>query len=147
MSIIDTLRAHVVVARKTHDASKVTLLSTLLAEIVNKGKSDGNRETTDAEATKIISRFVTNAKDTLAAQRQRGQLDALSQIEREISTYESYLPPPIQPLSDAELQARIAAIVGEGATSIREVMAALQQHCAGAYDGKVASSIAKTALG
>lgn len=63
-----------------------TILTTLLGEISIVGKNDGNRETTDDEAVKIIQKFIKGVDDNK-------QYRKLSDDElMELSLYKAYIP-------------------------------------------------------
>jgi len=149
MTVIEQIRADQIAARKAKDVVKVTLLSTLLGEIVMVGKNNGNRETTDAEAISVIKKFKKNIQDTILCITPSNNVAAFEKITElldEEKLYDSYLP---QQLSEQELKQNIALflLADENCTyTIKDVMFYLKENYAGLYDGKTASKLANELL-
>lgn len=154
MLIIDALRDDQLQARKTRqthaDDVRASLLTTLLSEVVAVGKNQGNRVTTDEEALKVLTKFLTGARET-AKQLQATGRSAADSLQ-ECAILETYLAryAPKQ-LSDEALEAAVRAVVQDlGAASLKNmgrVMARLKELHAGAYDGAKASAVCKRVLG
>lgn len=100
----------------------------LIAEIEKVGKNDGNRETTNDEAIKVLQKMVKN-------------LTGVPGSEGEIAFIEDYLP---QQVSEEELREFIVTL---NAGNIGAVMGAVKKHYGATADMKVASKIAKEVLG
>jgi uncharacterized protein YqeY len=118
-------------ARKTKNKEELTILTTLLSEIEAFGKTNGNRDTTEDEAIKIIQKFKKNAEETM-------KLSGNKNIKKEISIYDRYLPTL---MTTDELK---VIITNSKLTNIGEIMKYLNQNYKGKFDGKEASIIAKT---
>jgi hypothetical protein len=126
------------------------ILTTLIGEISIVGKNDGNRETTDIEAEKVITKFLKGAKeiDKLLQDKVKktGENlgDKLLQISSEIELYESFLP---KQLSEDDLRINIQNYIClNDFTSIKDmgaIMNMLKRFLPGQYDGKMASRIIK----
>ncbi len=140
MSLMKTLKADQLAARKIKDSFKATILTTLIGEAAMIGKNDGNRVTADAEVMKVIAKFVKGINETIKV-RDSGELHA----EKEI--LESYLPPQ---MNDEELKITISHIIYDlDATSMKDmgrVMGVLSGAHGGQYDGKVASGMVRELL-
>ena len=109
-------------------------MTTLLGEATAIGKNAGNRETTDDEVVSVIKKFIKNINETVTALVSRNE-DASTYIaEREI--LERYLP---KQLNEAELF-KLAA----SQESMPAFMKFLKENYAGQYDGKLASTVAKS---
>lgn len=147
MSILTTIKAESLKARKERNAPKAALLSTLLGEVQMIGKNNGNRESTDGETIAVIKKMLNNTTETvnlLLNSTDTGQLEALRE---ELNVLGSFLP---KQLSSAELTIAIGqAIAQTGATSIKEmgkVMKVLKEHHEGLFDGTEASKQIKEKL-
>lgn len=147
--LMTKLRADALTARKNRDEVASGLLTALVGEAAMVGKNNGNRETTDEEALKVIKKFLDNATETLGLldKKAAGDASALaaprSQAEREIVILSAYMPAQ---MTEAELRAEIASFKAANAgTNIGAVMKHLQTNFGGTYDGKLASQIAKEA--
>lgn len=101
----------------------------LIAEIEKVGKNDGNRETTNDEAIKVLQKMVKNLTGVPGVS------------EAEIAFIEEYLP---QQVSEEELREFIVTL---NAGNIGAVMGAVKKHYGATADMKVASKIAKEVLG
>jgi len=132
MTLMEQIKAEQIAARKagTADAS---LLTTLLGEAAMVGKNAG-RETTDQEAVAVVKKFVKNIDETIAALTSRNQDAIAFFVERRV--LEQFLP--VQMTEQAILD------VAKQFSSMPEFMKFMKENYAGQYDGKVASTIAKT---
>lgn len=142
--LMDQIRAAQLEARKTRNATKAGLLTTLIGEAAAIGKNDGNRETSDSEVVAVIKKFIKNIDLTLEAMRGR-QLDAaVMTAEKEI--LEKFLP---SQLSEDQLKAIVVALKKEydaGPKDMGKILGTLKMRHGGQYDGKMASDITKTVL-
>ena len=155
--MIETIKNDLTTARKeTFDKSlpemqkeklkqKVALLNTLYSDIVMFGKNNGNRETTEGEAVKIIKKFAVGVEETIKLCEKSGRDSSQAKFELEVLNV--YLP---KQLSESELTAIITKIVDEQEDktkkSMGKVMASLKEKYDGQYDGKLASTIVKNML-
>lgn len=143
MSLMDTIRAAQVNARKAKDSATATLLTTLLGEAGSIGKNDGNRETTDAEAIAVIRKFIKNNEETagyLSIEEQKAPYVLENQL------LGTFLPTQ---LSDAELKSVIIKLKEElnaGPKDMGKIMARLKVEHDGTYDGRLASTLVKEVL-
>jgi uncharacterized protein len=134
MSLLEQIKNNQIAARKLGDKTAASLLTTLLGEASAIGKNAGNRETTDDEVVSVIKKFIKNINETVTALVSRNE-DASTYIaEREI--LERYLP---QQLNEAQLF-KLAA----SQESMPAFMKFLKENYAGQYDGKLASTVAKS---
>lgn len=146
MTLLTTLRADQLTARKSKDTVKASLLTTLIGEAAMVGKNDGNRESTDSEVTAVIKKFVKNARETLNA---LGGVEGgiAMQYNAELAILETYLP---KQLSEDELKTIVGNLKSE--LNVQDVkgkgliMKALKERHDGQYDGKLAAQVVDTAL-
>lgn len=131
MSLLQQIKKDQLQARKSKEALKVKLLTTLLAEAAKPGLDDGKRESTDAEVIGVIKKFIKNANETLKHCEDQ-------EVVFELSILETYLP---QQLDEDSLRSIIAA--NDDLTNVGQIMKFLKDNYNGLYDGKLASTIAK----
>lgn len=139
MSLLDTIKADALTARKGRQHKTANALTTLLGELETAAKNTGH-PSTDAEVVAAIKKTIKNLDETLkivAGKNDDRELDLL--YERHI--FEKYLP---QQLGEQELTAAIENIIaaGDGRT-VGDVMKALKASFSGQYDGALASKLVK----
>lgn len=132
MSLMVEIKEKQINARKI-GAKEASLLTTLLGEASMVGKN-ANRETTDAEVVAVVKKFIKNIDETISALTSHNQ-DASAYLT-EKSVLEQFLP-----LQLTELALKHIA---EKHKSMPEFMKFLKENHTGQYDGKLASSVAKT---
>lgn len=133
MSLINQIKTQQLEARKNSSES-ASLLTTLLSEAVNIGKNNGNRETTDAEVVAVVKKFIKNIDETVNALTARNQ-DA-TKFLNEKAVLETFLP---NQLTEIELTE-----IAKTKNSMPDFMKFLKENHNGQYDGKLASTVAKT---
>lgn len=157
MSLLTTIKASSLQARKEKNTVVSSLLTTLISEAAAIGKNNGNRETTDTEVIIIIKKFINNANETknfvhTAAQNAREPLNGpdhqqLDALTKEIEILNSFLPTQ---LTQEQLNHVIIELISStGAMSIKDmgkVMKALKEKHEGTYDGAQASTLIKQNL-
>jgi len=145
MNVIEKLKQDQLQARKEKNKFLSGILTTLIGEIISVGKNNGNRETTNDEAVKVIEKFKKNAEQTCTLMADSGadSKEMESYIE-EISIYNSYLP---KQMNTEELTSLIKDIIDhDSQINMGKIMKFLKSQYAGQYDGKEASQIAKKLL-
>lgn len=133
MSLIQQIKDQQIEARKTGHVH-AALLTTLLSEAVNVGKNDGNRETTDTEVIAVVKKFIKNLDETITACTSRGK--DTEPFVQEKQKLETFLP---QQLGEQELMA-----IAKTRSGMPDFMKYLKETHAGQYDGKLASTVAKS---
>lgn len=146
MSLIQTIKADQVQARKQKLAAVASLLTTLIGEAEMIGKNAGSREVTDAEVIAMTQKFVKNISETITILGDNDPRTLVLIGERCI--LEKYLP---KQLSEAELRVAIQDIIGGIITASQKpnmgsLMKVLKERFEGQYDGKMASMITKEEL-
>lgn len=129
-------------ARKARDAVKAGVLTTAIAQVKAIAIDDGHRAPNDADVLKVVRQFLKSCEENLALAAQ-GKMDITraEQFRTEKEVLLSYLP---QQMSADEIK---AAVKKSGATNIGEAMKYLKANHDGQYDGKLASSVIKEAIG
>lgn len=133
MSLMEDIKVRQVAARKA-GAPEALLYTTLLGEAGAIGKNAGNRETTDQEVVAVVKKFIKNLDETINALTARGQPAGEYEFEREV--LEQFLP---MQLSETALR-ELAACQKD----MPSFMKHLKENFAGKYDGKLASTVAKS---
>ena len=146
MTLLEKIKQDNIAARKAKNTVKFALLTTLVSEISNIGKNDGNRETTEPESIAVVKKFIKGVDETLKALEFSSNSRVLVAIE-EKKILESYLPTQ---LSEIELTAVVDQIISTLADrspkQMGVVMKRLKEMHDGRYDGKIASGIIKSRL-
>lgn len=129
---MEQIKAKQIAARKAGSAD-ASLLTTLLGEAAMVGKNAG-RETTDQEVVAVVKKFVKNIDETIAALTSRNQDASAFLAERGV--LEQFLPLQLTELALQHMAKEFA--------SMPEFMKHLKENYAGQYDGKLASTVAKS---
>jgi uncharacterized protein YqeY len=102
----------------------------------------------DEEILALLQKLVKSRQESAEIYEKAGRMDLATQEREEIAIIQGFLP---QPLNAAEVDAAIAAAIGEtGAASIKDmgkVVAALKSKYAGQIDFAKASGLVKAKLG
>lgn len=136
-------------ARKSKDKVTAGILTALIGEVSIVGKNDGNRETTDKEAIKVITKFAKGISETIdlvqKANISKEDIDAKVDIlKNELKIYNSYLP---NQLTEDDLTVSIGLFLQtEKEPNIGKVMGYLKSNFEGQYDGKMASKLIRELL-
>lgn len=138
-------------AMKARDQRRLSTLRLINAAIKDRdiaargsGQQDG---VSDDEILAILARMVKQRQESVRAYEEGGRLDLAEQERGEIEVIEEFLP---SPLTDAEEDAAIDAVIGEiGAGSVRDmgrVMSALKAKYPGRLDFAATGAKVKTRL-
>ena len=133
-------------AMRAKDAVKLGAIRLLTAAIKQK-EVDERVEVTDAHVLAIVEKMIKQRKDSISQFEAGGRQD-LADIEKtELAILSVYMPAA---LSDAEVQAEVAAAIAEvGATGPQDMgklMAVLKPKLAGRADMTAVSALVKAAL-
>lgn len=132
-------------ARKEKN-KEASFLSMLYSEVAMVGKNNGNRETTNDEALKILQKTKHTTQEVIQTAIKTGRADVVNKSEHELKIIESFLP--VEKTRE-ELDSIIESFLQETDRSKKAmgiVMKKLKENFAGQYDGKVASEILKNKL-
>jgi uncharacterized protein YqeY len=133
-------------ALRARETARLSAIRLLLAAVLQR-EVDERKEIADADVLAVIDKMVKQRKDAIV-QFEAGNRKDLADAERaEIAVLQSYLP---QPLSDAEIDAAIAAAVSRsgaaGPAAMGKVMAELKTEFAGRADMSAVSARVKARL-
>lgn len=136
-------------AMRDKDARRVGTLRLINAAIKDQDialRAEG-RTVGDAEATAIMAKMVKQRQESARAYEEGGRLELAEAELEEIGIIEEFLP---KRLSDAEVEAAVAAAISEtGATSVRDmgkVMGVLKAKYPGQIDFGAAGPLVKNRL-
>ncbi len=147
MTLFTQIKTDQLAARKARDGLKATLLTTLIGELTAIGKNDGNREVIDADVVKLVKKFLDGVNETIAlikdASNVDGSADRYVNLLKEQSYLTAYMP---QQMDEATLTEVLCELVTESGPNLGKLMGLLKERYAGQYDGKMASTVAKSVI-
>lgn len=92
MSIVNQIKQDQLTARKNRDDFTAKFLTVLMSDIINVGKNDGNRETTDDEAIQTLKSYLkVNDKNYDIFMKSNNE-QLMFDCSKERSLIEQYLP-------------------------------------------------------
>ncbi len=137
-------------AMKVADKRRVGTIRMIMATLKDReieARSQG-KTLSDEDILAVLQKMTKSRKESQEIYEKAGRLDLSAQEAEEISIINSFLP---QQLSDAEVEAAIAAAIAEtGASSVKEmgkVVGALKAQYAGRMDFAKAAARVKAILG
>ena len=139
-------------AMKAKDGCATSTIRLILAALKDRdiaARTQGSDEKlSDDQILEVLQKMVRQRKDSIEMYAKGGRQDLVDRESREIEIIEGFLP---KPLSEAESENAVAAVISElGASSIKEmgqVMGELKRRYAGRMDFARASALVKDALG
>lgn len=141
--IVDTIKKDLDEARKAKRKDVVTFLSTIYSDVVMFGKNNGNRQTTDEEAIKIMKNFQSKSEEVIDLLKKKDPSRVL-EYEDKIKLLQKYIP---KQLTEEELTEVIQNYIKDFDINDKKiiglVMNKLKENYAGMFDGKLASKIIK----
>lgn len=146
--LFDQISTDIKEAMKARDKVRLETLRNIKKYFLEAKTAPGaNDELSDDAALKILQRLAKQGKESAATFTTQGRQDLADDELAQVAVIESYLP---QPLSEAEIEASVKAIIAEvGATSMKEmgrVMGIASKQMAGRAEGGTISAIVKRLL-
>ena len=134
-------------AMRAKDSARLSAIRLLLSGIKQR-EVDERKELTDADVVSVIEKMIKQRRESIAQFEKGGRQDLADTEKFEVGVLQAYMP---QPLSDAEIDAEIAAAMqASGAKAISDmgkVMAILKPKFAGRADMGKVSGLIKAKLG
>ena len=134
-------------AMRSKDAQRLSAIRLLLAAIKQR-EIDERKELDDQEIIGVIDKMIKQRRESIAQYQKASRVDLADAENFELDVLQTYMP---QPLSEAEIEAAVAAAVTEsGAQSVRDmgkVMTILKAGLAGRADMAAVSALVKARLG
>lgn len=149
MSLKETIQNDMKTAMRAKDQAALRTLRAIKAAILNAEVAEGRNgePLSEEEEIQLLTKQAKQRRDSIAQYEANGRDDLSAGEKEELAVIEQYLP---QQLSEAEIEARVKAIIDEtGASSMKDmgkVMGTATKQMAGQADGKVISSIVKRLL-
>ena len=141
--ILEKIKKQQLQARK-EKSPIVGALTALMSEVAIVGKNNGNRETTDEEAVKVIKKFIKGINETIDLIKDPEKLKLLA-LELEI--YNSFLP---QIMNELETRAAVEKIINalpeKSPKAMGQVMGTISKEYGTLIDRGLASQIVKEML-
>jgi uncharacterized protein YqeY len=134
-------------AKNERVVSTLRMVNSTLKNAEIEARGAGKPALTDADVLPILQKMIKQRQESVELYQKGGRADLVTQEQEEIAIISAYLP---QQMSEAEMQAAIAAAVAEtGAAGMKDmgkVIAALRAKYAGQMDMAKASAQVKAAL-
>lgn len=147
MSMIDTVRAEMVAAMKSHDKERKDSLSMLLSALKNKA-IDKHEELTEAEEFEVVKKELKQTKETMETA-PADRTDIIGQCRARIAVLSEFAP---EEMSEDQIRVAIAetiAALGIESPSAKDkgsVMKALMPKVKGRADGALVNRLVGEAL-
>ncbi len=146
MTLKERITEDMKAAMRAKEADKLSTIRMLLAAVKQK-EVDERVEVDDVMLVGIVDKLIKQRKDAIAQFSAAGRQDLADKESAEVLVLEAYLPAR---LSEAEIQAAVAAIVTElgakGPGDMGKVMGAVKTQLAGKADMGLVSAAVKKAL-
>jgi uncharacterized protein len=140
--IADRLRAAMNAARKSRDAARTLLSSTILADLKNK-EFELQKALTDEDEADVLRRAVKRRQEAAELCAQGGRND-LADIERmQVEMIKEFLPAEA---GADDIRTAVQAAIHAGAKDVGAVMKAVMPQFKGRADGKVINQIVREEL-
>ncbi len=146
--MIDTINSDLKAAMKAKDQAKLRALravrSAILLAQTEKGSS---KEVSDADIMKILQKQIKQRQDSISVYKEQNRPELAASEEEEVAVMQQYLP---QPLTDAEIEEKVKAIITQtGASGMQDmgkVMGMANKAMAGRAEGAKIAAIVKQHL-
>lgn len=146
MSLKDQITEDMKTAMRAKESERLSTIRMLLAAMKQR-EVDERVVLDDAAVIAIVDKLIKQRKDAIAQFTQAGRTDLADKETAEVAVLSAYLP---ERLSQAEIQARVAALVQElgasGPGDMGKVMGAAKQRLAAVADMGLVSAAVKAAL-
>jgi uncharacterized protein len=148
MAFIDRITQDIASAMRAKDVARLAALRMAKAALINQEVQKG-RPLDDAESQQVMTSLIKQRRDSIEQFRKGGRDDLADKEAAEITTLETYLPPPIDAAGLEQLVAEVVAELGAtGPKDLGRVMKAMMPRLAGqAVDGRTVTELVKRRLG
>ena len=148
MTLYDQISEDIKSEMKARDKVRLETLRNIKKVFIEAKTAPGANDTLeDADALKIIQKLAKQGREAAATFAEKNRQDLADGELAQVAVIESYLP---QPLSEAEIEAAVKAIISDtGATGMKDmgkVMGIASKQMAGKADGRTISTIVKRLL-
>jgi uncharacterized protein len=148
MSLKERISTDIAAAMRAKDQARLAPLRMAKAALMNREVEKG-RDLEEGEAQQVIASLIKQRHDSIEQFRAGGRTDLADREEKEITTLEAYLPPPLDP---AVIERAIDDAIAEtGATSSKDlgrVMKGVMSRLQGqSVDGRAVNELVRKRLG
>ncbi len=141
-SLLATLQASTIGARKARDKDRTLVLTTVMSDIKNH-QIELQRELTDEDVATVLRKAVKMRQDSVEQYQAGGREDLAAQEAAEIEVLKVFLPPEVDA---GEIRAAVRAAIEGGADAIGPVMGQVMPQFRGRADGKLINQIVREEL-
>ena len=148
MTFIDRISHDIANAMRAKEPVRLGALRMAKAALMNQEVQKG-RPLDEAESQQVMTSLIKQRRDSIEQFRKGGRDDLADKEAAEITTLESYLPPPIDAAGLERLVDEVVSELGaSGPKDLGRVMKAVMPRLAGqAVDGKTVTELVKRRLG
>ena len=148
MTFIDRISQDIANAMRAKETVRLGALRMAKAALMNQEVQKG-RPLDEAESQQVMTSLIKQRRDSIEQFRKGGRDDLADKEAAEITTLESYLPPPIDAAGLERLVDEVVSELGAGGPKdLGRVMKAVMPRLAGqAVDGKTVTELVKRRLG
>jgi uncharacterized protein YqeY len=148
MSLLEKISQDIASAMRARDQLRLGALRMAKAALMNREVERG-RALDDAESQQVMASLIKQRRDSIEQFRKGGRDDLADKEAAEITTLETYLPAPLDPVALERLVDEAIAETGaSGAKDLGRVMKAVMPKLAGqTVDGKTVNEIVRRKLG
>ncbi len=130
-------------SRKAQDKPATLLLGTVLSEVKNR-RIELRRDVVDQEVVEVLRKAIKKRRESVEVYDKAGRSDLADKERAEAAALDKYLPPSV---TDDEIRAAVAAVIGDGATSIGAVMGKVLPRFKARAEGGTINAIVREELG
>jgi uncharacterized protein len=148
MTFIERISQDIANAMRAKEPVRLGALRMAKAALMNQEVQKG-RPLDEAESQQVMTSLIKQRRDSIEQFRKGGRDDLADKEAAEITTLESYLPPPIDAAGLERLVDEVVSELGaSGPKDLGRVMKAVMPRLAGqAVDGKTVTELVKRRLG
>ena len=150
MDLTERIDAELKTAMKASDATRVSALRMLKADVV-KAAIDSRHHPgrlPDAQVIDVVRRQIKQRRESLEAFQKGGRADLVQKEQQELAILEQYLPPQMsEEALRAVVQECVQASGASGPKDLGKVMRLIMERVKGQADGKVVNQLVAMALG
>ena len=148
MTFIDRISQDIANAMRAKEPVRLGALRMAKAALMNQEVQKG-RPLDEAESQQVMTSLIKQRRDSIEQFRKGGRDDLADKEAAEITTLESYLPPPIDAAGlDGVVDEVVSELGASGPKDLGRVMKAVMPRLAGqAVDGKMVTELVKRRLG
>lgn len=148
MPLIDRISKDIATAMRAKDTMRLGALRMAKAALMNQEVQKG-RPLDDGESQQVMTSLIKQRRDSIEQFRKGGRDDLADKEAAEITTLETYLPPPIDAAGLERLVDDVVTELGaSGPKDLGRVMKAVMPKLVGqAVDGRTVTELVKRRLG